>query len=116
MQKLLSGDAMVASDPVAGISDRGLRRLFDRLVAVSVAKRTGPSTSDRNRNFLTSEFLRPQRKSPVGIRNGIAHRSGRKCCKAKERLQMGSAAFLTGYGGIGLHRSQAGGVELVKFS
>ncbi|RFC63872.1 DUF1403 family protein [Mesorhizobium denitrificans] len=31
VQRLLSGDAMVASDPVAGMSDRGLRRLFDRL-------------------------------------------------------------------------------------
>lgn len=32
VQRLLSDDAMVASDPVAGMSDRALRRLFDRLV------------------------------------------------------------------------------------
>jgi hypothetical protein len=38
VQKLLSGDAMVASDPVAGISDRGLRRLFDRLVELGAVR------------------------------------------------------------------------------
>lgn len=45
VQKLLSGDAMVASDPVAGISDRGLRRLFDRLVELgAVRELTGRPT------------------------------------------------------------------------
>ena len=38
VQRLLSGDAMVASDPVAGISDRGLRRLFDRLVELGAVR------------------------------------------------------------------------------
>jgi hypothetical protein len=38
VQKLLSGDAMVASDPVAGMSDRALRRLFDRLVSLSAVR------------------------------------------------------------------------------
>ncbi|MDN5926485.1 MAG: DUF1403 family protein [Hyphomicrobiales bacterium] len=38
VQKLLSGDAMVASDPVAGMSDRGLRRLFDRLVDLGAVR------------------------------------------------------------------------------
>jgi len=38
VQKLLSGDAMVASDPVAGISDRGLRRLFDRLMELGAVR------------------------------------------------------------------------------
>ncbi|OQM76080.1 DUF1403 family protein [Pseudaminobacter manganicus] len=38
VQKLLSCDAMVASDPVAGISDRGLRRLFDRLVELDAVR------------------------------------------------------------------------------
>lgn len=32
VDRLLSDDAIVASEPIAGISDRGLRRLFDRLV------------------------------------------------------------------------------------
>ncbi|RVC84039.1 DUF1403 family protein [Mesorhizobium sp. M4A.F.Ca.ET.022.05.2.1] len=32
VEKLLSEDAVVASQKIAGISDRGLRRLFDRLV------------------------------------------------------------------------------------
>ena len=31
VEKLLSDDAIVASDKIAGMSDRGLRRLFDRL-------------------------------------------------------------------------------------
>ncbi|MCC2095741.1 MAG: DUF1403 family protein [Hyphomicrobiales bacterium] len=38
VQKLLSGDAMVASDPVAGMSDRALRRLFDRLVDLGAVR------------------------------------------------------------------------------
>jgi hypothetical protein len=32
IEKLLSDDAIVASEKIAGMSDRGLRRLFDRLV------------------------------------------------------------------------------------
>lgn len=32
VERLLSGDAIVASEKIAGMSDRGLRRLFDRLV------------------------------------------------------------------------------------
>lgn len=32
VEKLLSEDAVVASQKMAGMSDRGLRRLFDRLV------------------------------------------------------------------------------------
>ncbi|MGE0284625.1 MAG: DUF1403 family protein [Rhizobiaceae bacterium] len=32
VEKLLSDDAIVASEKIAGMSDRGLRRLFDRLV------------------------------------------------------------------------------------
>jgi len=32
VDKLLSHDAIVASEKIAGMSDRGLRRLFDRLV------------------------------------------------------------------------------------
>ena len=38
VQKLLSGDAMVASDPVAGMSDRALRRLFDRLMELGAVR------------------------------------------------------------------------------
>lgn len=44
MQKLLSGDAMVASDPVAGMSDRALRRLFDRLMEPRRRARTVRAT------------------------------------------------------------------------
>lgn len=32
VERLLSDDAVVSSQPVAGMTDRGLRRLFDRLV------------------------------------------------------------------------------------
>lgn len=32
VEKLLSNDAFVASEQIAGMSDRGLGRLFDRLV------------------------------------------------------------------------------------
>ncbi|MEO3999346.1 DUF1403 family protein [Mesorhizobium sp. CAU 1732] len=43
--KLLTDDAMVASDRIAGISDRGLRRLFDRLVELgAVRELSGRST------------------------------------------------------------------------
>jgi len=38
VQRLLSGDAMVASDPVAGMSDRALRRLFDRLMELGAVR------------------------------------------------------------------------------
>ncbi|HRK69536.1 MAG TPA: DUF1403 family protein, partial [Hyphomonas sp.] len=31
VERLLSDDAIVASERIAGMSDRGLRRLFDRL-------------------------------------------------------------------------------------
>jgi hypothetical protein len=36
VDKLLSEDAVVASEKIAGMSDRGLRRLFDRLVELGV--------------------------------------------------------------------------------
>lgn len=36
--KLLSDDAIVASEKVAGMSDRGLRRLFDRLVELGAVR------------------------------------------------------------------------------
>jgi hypothetical protein len=38
VERLLCGDAMVASDPVAGMSDRGLRRLFDRLMELGAVR------------------------------------------------------------------------------
>lgn len=42
---LLSSDALVASQPVAGITDRGLRRLFDRLIDLgAVRELTGRPT------------------------------------------------------------------------
>ena len=36
--RLLSDDAIVASDKIAGMSDRGLRRLFDRLVELGAVR------------------------------------------------------------------------------
>jgi len=45
VEKLLSDDAVVASEKIAGMSDRGLRRLFDRLVEVgAVRELSGRST------------------------------------------------------------------------
>jgi hypothetical protein len=38
VEKLLSDDSIVASEPIAGISDRGLRRLFDRLVELGAVR------------------------------------------------------------------------------
>lgn len=38
VERLLSGDAMVASDNVGAMSDRGLRRLFDRLVELGAVR------------------------------------------------------------------------------
>jgi hypothetical protein len=45
VDKLLSDDAVVASEKIAGMSDRGLRRLFDRLVDLgAVRELSGRST------------------------------------------------------------------------
>ncbi|WP_274609731.1 DUF1403 family protein [Mesorhizobium sp. 131-3-5] len=45
VEKLLSDDAIVASEKIAGMSDRGLRRLFDRLVELgAVRELSGRST------------------------------------------------------------------------
>lgn len=38
VEKLLAEDALVASDTIAGISDRGLRRLFDRLFSLGAVR------------------------------------------------------------------------------
>jgi hypothetical protein len=38
VERLLSDDAIVASDKIAGMSDRGLRRLFDRLVELGAIR------------------------------------------------------------------------------
>lgn len=38
VNKLLSDDAIVASEKIAGMSDRGLRRLFDRLVELDAVR------------------------------------------------------------------------------
>jgi hypothetical protein len=38
IERLLSDDAVVASEKIAGMSDRGLRRLFDRLVSLSTVR------------------------------------------------------------------------------
>lgn len=38
VDKLLSEDAVVASEKIAGMSDRGLRRLFDRLVELGAVR------------------------------------------------------------------------------
>lgn len=45
VERLLSDDAIVASEKIAGISDRGMRRLFDRLVELgAVRELSGRST------------------------------------------------------------------------
>ncbi|TIP18576.1 DUF1403 family protein [Mesorhizobium sp.] len=45
VERLLSDDAIVASENIAGMSDRGLRRLFDRLVELgAVRELSGRST------------------------------------------------------------------------
>ena len=45
VDKLLSDDAIVASEKIASMSDRGLRRLFDRLVELgAVSELSGRST------------------------------------------------------------------------
>lgn len=45
IEKLLSDDAIVASEKIAGMSDRGLRRLFDRLVELgAVCELSGRTT------------------------------------------------------------------------
>lgn len=45
VEKLLSDDAIVASEKIAGMSDRGLRRMFDRLVDLgAVRELTGRPT------------------------------------------------------------------------
>lgn len=38
VEKLLSDDAIVASEKIAGMSDRGLRRLFDRLIDLGAVR------------------------------------------------------------------------------
>jgi len=38
VERLLSDDAIVASEQIAGMSDRGLRRLFDRLLELGAAR------------------------------------------------------------------------------
>jgi hypothetical protein len=38
VERLLSGDAMVASDAIGSMSDRALRRLFDRLVSLGAVR------------------------------------------------------------------------------
>ena len=38
IEKLLSDDAVVASEKIAGMSDRGLRQLFDRLVELGTVR------------------------------------------------------------------------------
>ncbi|MER8497707.1 DUF1403 family protein [Mesorhizobium sp. M1312] len=38
VEKLLSDDAIVASEKIAGMSDRGLRRLFDRLIELGAVR------------------------------------------------------------------------------
>ncbi|MCO6389095.1 DUF1403 family protein [Aliihoeflea sp. 40Bstr573] len=47
VERLLSGDAMVASDNVGGMSDRGLRRLFDRLVDLGAVRELTGRTAFR---------------------------------------------------------------------
>ncbi|WP_281407007.1 DUF1403 family protein [Mesorhizobium japonicum] len=47
VEKLLSEDAAVASQPVRGMSDRGLRRLFDRLVDLGAARELSGRSSFR---------------------------------------------------------------------
>ena len=47
VEKLLSHDALVASQPVVGMSDRGLRRLFDRLVDLGAVRELSGRTAFR---------------------------------------------------------------------
>ncbi|WP_411956294.1 DUF1403 family protein [Arvimicrobium flavum] len=47
VDKILCGDAIVASEMIAGISDRGLRRLFDRLVSLSAVRELSGRTTFR---------------------------------------------------------------------
>jgi len=47
VEKLLADDAVVASQDVPGISDRGLRRLFDRLVDLGVVRELSGRASFR---------------------------------------------------------------------
>jgi hypothetical protein len=47
VDKLLSDDAIVASEKIAGMSDRGLRRLFDRLVELGAVRELSDRTTFR---------------------------------------------------------------------
>ena len=47
VDKLLSDDAIVASEKIAGMSDRGLRRLFDRLVELGAVRELSGRTTFR---------------------------------------------------------------------
>lgn len=47
VEKLLSDDALVASQEIAGMSDRGLRRLFDRLVDLGAVRELSGRTTFR---------------------------------------------------------------------
>lgn len=47
VEKLLSDDAIVASENIAGMSDRGLRRLFDRLVELGAVRELSGRTAFR---------------------------------------------------------------------
>ncbi|RWN59656.1 MAG: DUF1403 family protein [Mesorhizobium sp.] len=47
VERLLSDDAIVASEKIAGISDRGLRRLFDRLVELGAVRELSGRTTFR---------------------------------------------------------------------
>ncbi|MER8931139.1 DUF1403 family protein [Mesorhizobium sp. M0859] len=47
VDKLLSDDAIVASEKIAGMSDRGLRRLFDRLVEFGAVREMSGRTAFR---------------------------------------------------------------------
>ncbi|MER9826171.1 DUF1403 family protein [Mesorhizobium sp. M0115] len=47
VNKLLSDDAIVASEKIAGMSDRGLRRLFDRLVELGAVRELSGRTTFR---------------------------------------------------------------------
>ncbi|MER8383261.1 DUF1403 family protein [Mesorhizobium sp. M1405] len=47
VERLLSDDAIVASQKIAGMSDRGLRRLFDRLVELGAVRELSGRTTSR---------------------------------------------------------------------
>lgn len=47
VERLLSDDAIVASEKIAGMSDRGLRRLFDRLVELGAVRELSGRTAFR---------------------------------------------------------------------